>query len=133
MANFWRYPVSTFQRGGLVHQLVCKVKGSWNIVAASLFFGVAGTAVTPGVGQVDATGFAPTVQVTSNQTITPGLGQLIATGQAPTVIVNTIILPGFGQVSVSGLAPTIKNKHHCPTRDRSDFGKRAESNGSGIE
>jgi hypothetical protein len=43
MGNFWRHPIATFQRGGLTSQLICNFKGSWNIVAASAFFGAAAT------------------------------------------------------------------------------------------
>lgn len=90
-----------------------------------------GTNVTPGVGQLTLTGFAPTVAVSSNQNVAAGVGALALAGFAPTVgtsnnqnvlagvgaltlagfapsvVVNTRVLPGAGVLALTGFAPTV--------------------------
>ena len=62
--------------------------------------------VTPGTGQLVATGFAPTVQTPLN--VQPGTGQLVATGYAATVQTPRNVRPGTGQITATGFAPTVQ-------------------------
>ena len=65
--------------------------------------------VTPGVGSLVLTGFAPTVSATQSQTVTPGVGSLTLTGFAPDVSAgtNATASPGAGSLTLTGLAPTV--------------------------
>lgn len=71
-----------------------------------------GTTVTPGVGSLTVTGFAPTVSVTANQTVTPGVGVLTVTGLAPTIVIGTRVYPDVGALTLTGLAPTVSVSNH---------------------
>lgn len=84
-----------------------------------------GPSLTPGLGALTITGFAPTPQLTpaggfhswpalwpygfgvstSGTNITPGLGQLAITGYAPTT--SLTITSGLGALTISGQVPTI--------------------------
>ena len=44
--------------------------------------------VLPGVGDVVATGFAPTVVISDHKVVAPGTGELIFEGYAPTVVIS---------------------------------------------
>lgn len=70
---------------------------------------VTGTEVnaTPGVGAVDLTGFAPTIQTPRN--VTPDVGALTLTGLAPTVVAtsNTAVTAGVGALALTGFAPSV--------------------------
>jgi hypothetical protein len=59
------------------------------------------TIVTPGVGSIILTGFAPKNILTAK----PGFGSVVLTGYAPTI--KTVVKPGFGSVVLNGFAPTI--------------------------
>jgi hypothetical protein len=62
--------------------------------------------VTPGVGALDLTGFAPTVQTPTQ--VTPGTGALDLTGFAPTVQTPVTVTPGVGTLDLTGFAPTVQ-------------------------
>lgn len=61
--------------------------------------------VIPGLGQLTVTGFAPTV-LTPRQA-QPGVGALVLTGFAPTIIAPATVQPGAGQIVLTGFAPTV--------------------------
>jgi hypothetical protein len=61
--------------------------------------------VTPGVGSLTLTGFAPAVVI--GTIIATGLGALTLTGLAPSVVVGTIAAPAAGSLSLTGFAPTV--------------------------
>ena len=65
--------------------------------------------VSTGVGAVIATGFAPSVTVTSNQVVTPGVGEAVLTGLVPTAFSPNpqTATPDVGVLVLSGLAPTV--------------------------
>lgn len=65
--------------------------------------------VTPGVGSLTLTGFAPTVSAEQNVSVIPGIGALVLTGFAPTVSVGTsvTVTPGTGSLALTGYAPTV--------------------------
>lgn len=74
-----------------------------------------GTTVSPGVGSVLVTGYAPTVVQTTNQIVAPDTGSLVITGHAPTVVRTSgqTIAPGAGALTLTGNAPTvIRTAHH---------------------
>lgn len=76
-------------------------------------------AVTPGLGQLTITGFAPTISTGANQLVTPGLGVATLTGFAATVTAsdNKTVTPGLGALAATGLAPTVAvsdNKQVAP-------------------
>jgi hypothetical protein len=62
--------------------------------------------VTPGIGVLDLTGIAPTIQTPRN--LVPGVGDLQLTGVAPTVVIGKQVFPGVGDLQVTGLAPTVQ-------------------------
>jgi hypothetical protein len=68
-----------------------------------------GTSVTPGVGALTLTGFAPAVSVSNNQNVAAGVGALALAGFSPTVSVsnNQNVLAGVGAVTATGFAPTV--------------------------
>ena len=65
--------------------------------------------VTPSVGQLTLTGFAPTVAVSNNIVVAPGVGALLLAGFAPTMAVsdNRRAQPGAGALTLTGFAPTV--------------------------
>lgn len=65
--------------------------------------------VTPGVGDLTLTGFAPTISVSNNQAVLPGLGALTVTGFAPVVLSGDqkVVQPGVGALVATGFAPTV--------------------------
>jgi len=79
--------------------------GLWGALAVELDASGSGTTVTPGVGALTLTGFAPTVL--TPQKVLPGVGQLTLTGFAPTVLTPRLVQPGVGQLTLTGFAPTV--------------------------
>jgi len=71
--------------------------------------GAVDATVTPGVGSLTLTGFAPTVTAQRNITVTPGAGSLVLTGRAPTVSAtqSKTVLPGTGTLTITGYAPSV--------------------------
>lgn len=69
----------------------------------------AGTSVTPAVGALVLTGYAPTIARTLNQSISPAVGALTITGYAPTVTQSgsQAITAGVGALTITGYAPTV--------------------------
>jgi hypothetical protein len=67
--------------------------------------GGGGVNVTPGVGVLTVTGFAPTVSTPVN--CTPGVGSLTLTGDAPTVATPVNTTPGVGTLTLTGPAPAV--------------------------
>jgi hypothetical protein len=67
------------------------------------------TNLTPGVGTLAITGFAPTVAQTANQALTPSAGTLTLTGFAPTVAQGAAqaVTPDAGLLAFTGYAPTL--------------------------
>jgi len=65
------------------------------------------TNLTPGVGTLAITGFAPTVAQTVNQALTPSAGALTLTGFAPTLAQPQAVTPSVGALAVTGYAPTL--------------------------
>lgn len=65
--------------------------------------------VTPGVGDLTLTGFAPTVVASNHKNVSPGLGEITFTGFAPTVAVsdNKNILADVGSLTLTGFGPTV--------------------------
>lgn len=92
--------------------------------------------VAPGVGQVDVTGFAPTVTATSGANVLAGVGEATVTGFAPTVALPVVIVAGLGQATVTGFAPLIDimpgTRHFDATStgpgDRINFGTGGNRN-----
>lgn len=72
------------------------------------------------VGALAISGFAPTVAVSDNKNITAGLGELTITGFEPTVSVtnNLNVSPGVGELTITGFAPTIQT----PVNINTDLG-----------
>lgn len=72
-------------------------------------FTATGTTVTPGVGTLALSGFAPTVARTANQAVAPGVGSLTLTGFAPTVSqsVGLNLTPGVAALALTGYAPSV--------------------------
>ena len=64
-------------------------------------------ALTPDVGTLAITGFAPTVAQTANQDLTPSAGTLTLTGFAPTVAQPQAVTPDVGLLAFTGYAPTL--------------------------
>ena len=71
--------------------------------------GATDATVTPGVGSLTLTGYAPTVTAQKNITVTPGAGSLTLTGFAPTVSAtqSKTVLPGTGTLTITGYAPSV--------------------------
>lgn len=65
----------------------------------------AGASVNAGVGALEITGYAPTVNVTYS--VSTGLGALEITGYEPTVGVGYNITAGVGALEITGYAPTV--------------------------
>lgn len=68
------------------------------------------TQVSPGVGALTLTGYAPTVSRTENKAVAPNVGSLSITGYAPTVAQSssgTSVAPGAGVLTLAGYAPTV--------------------------
>jgi hypothetical protein len=65
--------------------------------------------ITPSVGALAFTGYAPTVSNSTSPTITPDVGSLAFTGYAPTASVSgvTSITPSVGALAFTGYAPTL--------------------------
>lgn len=74
-----------------------------------LYFGAGGssTVVTPGVGSLTLTGFAPSVTFGGGQSAHPGVGAITLTGYSPTVVQKQVVIPGVGSIVLTGYAPTI--------------------------
>lgn len=70
------------------------------------FATTANLVVTPPVGVLSVTGFAPTVFVSVSAT--PGLGAVAATGLAPRALVSVTAFTGAGAAAVTGFAPTVR-------------------------
>jgi hypothetical protein len=70
--------------------------------------------VTAGLGEATLTGFAPTVTATNHQTVAAGLGALVATGYEPTVSASNhqSVTAGVGALTVEGFAPTVSAGAH---------------------
>jgi hypothetical protein len=68
-----------------------------------------GTTVSPGVGQLEVTGYAPTIAQSANQTVSPGTGVLEVTGYAPSIAqtAHRVVSPATGEIVITGYAPTI--------------------------
>lgn len=79
-------------------------KRIWVPVAAA-----AGTSLTPGVGSITITGYAPSVAQSNFVSLTPGAGSVAITGYAPAVTrgTTTSVLPGVGSIAFTGYAPTV--------------------------
>lgn len=61
--------------------------------------------VSPGVGVLTLTGFAPTIK--TPRVVLPGVGVLTLTGFAPKVIIGIVVKPGVGALTLTGFAPTV--------------------------
>lgn len=61
--------------------------------------------VSPGVGSILFTGYAPTV--VSNTAVAPGVGSVVFTGFAPSITSDTVVAPGVGAIVFTGAAPTL--------------------------
>jgi hypothetical protein len=82
----------------------------WVAATVAIRPAAAGAAlVTPGVGVLDLTGFAPTVL--TPRTVTPDVGVLTLDGFAPTISVAVIAVTQTGALTLDGFAPTIINPH----------------------
>ena len=91
--------------------------GDWGdpaqIVTLGLFAVTAGnTPINPLPGQLQISGYAPTLTQTANLELTPAVGQIQITGYAPSVdqanpSIN--LIPGTGQIIITGYAPTVVN------------------------
>jgi hypothetical protein len=70
--------------------------------------------VTPALGVLLVTGFAPTVTATAHVTVTPAPGELTATGLAPTAstTANVTVTPALGQLTATGFVPTVSATAH---------------------
>jgi hypothetical protein len=64
---------------------------------------------TPDVGQITLTGYAPTVAQSVNRAVTPDVGQITITGYAPTVtqVAGTNVTPDVGTITITGYAPAV--------------------------
>lgn len=67
---------------------------------------VAAITVLPGFGDLQLTGFAPTVAVSNNQNVAAGVGALTVTGFAPSAVIGTRAYPGAGSLTLAGQAPS---------------------------
>jgi hypothetical protein len=67
--------------------------------------------ISPGVGAVTITGFSPTVtnNASGALTVNPGVGAVTITGFAPSVLIGMTVSPGLGGVTITGFAPTVTN------------------------
>lgn len=68
--------------------------------------------ITPGVGELTLTGYAPTVSVSDNKNVLAGVGALDFTGFAPTWSTAPaggpgVANPGTGELTLAGFAPTV--------------------------
>lgn len=63
--------------------------------------------ITPDVGQLALTGFAPTVAVSNNQAVAPNVGALTLAGFAPTVATPVAVVPGVGALTLTGFVPSV--------------------------
>ena len=61
--------------------------------------------VSPGVGAITFTGFAPTI--TFDTVVLPGAGSAVFTGNAPSIAAGNTVLPGAGSVLFTGAAPVV--------------------------
>ena len=80
----------------------------WAPTLAQTTFG--DTAINPLTGNIQITGPAPTLAQTANQALVPGTGNIQITGWAPTVTVASAsidLTPGTGTIRVTGWAPTL--------------------------
>tara|TARA_R110002073_G_scaffold68128_2_gene169202 strand:+ start:10412 stop:12331 length:1920 start_codon:yes stop_codon:yes gene_type:complete len=71
--------------------------------------GGGGVDVTPGVGAVSITGFAPTAAALASINETPGVASVTLTGYAPTALASASIapVPNAGNLSLSGYDPDV--------------------------
>lgn len=76
----------------------------WDIGADEVV-GTGGTIVTPGVGALVATGYAPAIA--TPRVVLPALGELTATGYAPAISTPRVVLPDVGVLTATGYAPTV--------------------------
>ena len=65
-----------------------------------------GTAVSPGVGSIALTGYAPTV--VQGTAVSPGVGSIALTGYAPAIRQPIAVSPGVGSIALTGYAPAIQ-------------------------
>jgi hypothetical protein len=82
------------------------------------------TNLTPGVGTLAITGFAPTVAQTANQALTPSAGTLTLTGFAPTVAQPQAVTPDVGALTLTGFTPALDqtaNQSLTPTQGALTF------------
>lgn len=81
--------------------------GSDCAVAIDVFKASAGggTSLTPGVGSVAFSGFAPTIAQPHG--VAPAVGAVTLTGFAPTIAQPHAVAPGVGAVTFTGFAPAI--------------------------
>lgn len=82
---------------------------SWVGTLATFTEGSSGTNLTPGVGALALSGYAPTVARTANQSVAPGVGALTLAGYAPTVArtANQAVAPSVGALTLTGYAPSV--------------------------
>lgn len=86
-----------------------RVSTVWALVEYVPYVG-SGTSVTPGVGAMVLTGYAPTVNVSTTTTLTPGVATALAlTSFTPTVRVGTRLTPGVAtQLTLTSFTPTVR-------------------------
>jgi hypothetical protein len=68
--------------------------------------GGGGATVTPGFGELTATGFAPTIQTPI--TVRPAFGELTLAGFLPTIQFPVTVTPAAGALQLDGYLPTIQ-------------------------
>lgn len=66
-----------------------------------------GQSVAPSVGSITITGYAPTVAQTVNRAVSPAVGSIVITGYAPTIAQPKTVRPGVGSISITGYAPSV--------------------------
>lgn len=81
----------------------------WQDVWQSIWQSASDTSVTPDVGTITFTGYAPTLAQTANQSVTPGVGSVVVTGYIPDVAqsAGNSVTPSVGTITFTGYAPTL--------------------------
>lgn len=105
--QYYEYDADAGTAGSKTVDIGWSVSNNWVIAAASFNAIVTSPNITPGVGTLTATGYAPTVG--GNRSASTGVGSASFTGYAPTVgtSMSPSITPGVGALTLGGHEPTV--------------------------